>query len=58
MKQSEFRRWLEAQGAKFEEGTRHTKVTLNGRQTVIPRHPSKELKEGTKNAILKQLKLK
>ena len=58
MKQSEFRRLLISQGAKIEEGKRHSKVTLNGQQTVMPRHPSKELKEGTKNAILKQLGIK
>ncbi len=58
MKQSEFRQWLESQGAKFEGGKRHDKVILNGKQTVMPRHPGKELKEGTRNAILKQLGLK
>lgn len=58
MKISEFKRWLEAQGAEFREGSNHWKVTLNGRQTVVPRHPSKELKEGTRRAILRQLGLK
>lgn len=58
MKISEFRRWLASQGAQFTEGTNHTKVTLNGKQSVMPRHPSKELKEGTRQAILKQLGLK
>lgn len=58
MKQSEFRRWLAAQGATFEEGKRHTKVYLNGKQTILGRHPSEELKEGTRRAILKQLGLK
>ncbi|MGB3069384.1 MAG: type II toxin-antitoxin system HicA family toxin [Ottowia sp.] len=58
MKQSEFRRWLESQGAEFKEGRGHTKVYLNGKQTVIGRHPAKELKEGTKKAILKQLGIK
>ncbi|VVE41554.1 YcfA family protein [Pandoraea capi] len=58
MKQSEFKRWLVGQGATFVEGDRHTKVYLNGKQTTLPRHPSKELKEGTRQAILKQLNLK
>lgn len=58
MKQSEFRRWLAEQGARFDEGTNHTKVYLNGKQTTLPRHPGKELKEGTRRAILKQLGLK
>lgn len=38
------------------EGGRHTKVTLNGRQTAIPRHP-KDLGTGLFHAILKQLGL-
>jgi hypothetical protein len=32
----------------------HTKVTLNHRSTVVPRH-GKDLKTGTLRAILKQL---
>lgn len=35
MKTSEFRRWLAEQGATFEEGAKHTKVYLNGRQTSM-----------------------
>lgn len=58
MKISEFKRWLEAQGARVENGTNHWKVYLNGKQTTLPRHPSKELKEGTRKAILKQLGIK
>jgi mRNA interferase HicA len=58
MKQSEFKRWLAKQGATFENGANHLKVTLNGNQSVMPRHPSKELKEGVRQAILKQLGLK
>jgi len=58
VKISEFKRWLEAQGAVFSEGANHWKVTLNGHQTVVPRHPSKELRKGTHQAILKQLGLK
>ncbi|WP_317986729.1 type II toxin-antitoxin system HicA family toxin [Comamonas odontotermitis] len=55
VKQSEFRRYLASLGATFQEGARHTKVYLNGKQTVMPRHPSRELMEGTRKAILKQL---
>ena len=58
MKQGEFKRWLEEQGARVEDGTNHWKVYYNGKQTTVPRHPSKELKEGTRRAILKQLGLK
>jgi mRNA interferase HicA len=57
MKVSEFRRLLESHGARFEEGAKHTKVYLNGRQTTLPRHPSQELGEGLRRAILKQLGL-
>ncbi|MES3040026.1 MAG: type II toxin-antitoxin system HicA family toxin [Pseudomonadota bacterium] len=57
MKASEFRRWLAEQGATFEEGAKHTKVYLNGKQTTLPRH-AKEIGEGLRKAIMKQLTLK
>ena len=55
MTHNEFRKWLAKQGATFEEGKRHTKVFLNGRLSVIPRHGRKELPTGTVEAIKKQL---
>lgn len=58
MKISEFKRWLESQGATITEGANHWKVALGDKRSVLPRHPSKELKEGTRKAILKQLGLK
>jgi len=58
VKQSEFRRWLEAQGAIFKNGTNHLKISLNGRQSVMPRHPGKEIPEPLRKAILKQLGIK
>lgn len=58
MKQSEFKRWLASQGATFVEGTNHTKVYLNGKQTTLPRHPGKEIREPLRKLILKQLGLK
>lgn len=58
MKQSEFKRWLAAHGATFKEGTRHLKVYLNDKQTVLPRHPNHEIGDGLRLAILKQLGLK
>lgn len=58
MKQSEFKRWLAKQGVTFEEGSNHTKVLLNGKQTTLPRHPSHEIGEGLRQKILKQLGLK
>lgn len=58
MKQSEFVRWLKQQGAIFKDGTRHLKVYLNGEQTTLPRHPSKELKQPLVEGVKKKLKLK
>jgi mRNA interferase HicA len=57
VKISEFKRWLESQGVEVREGTRHWKLYYQGNQSTLPRHPSKELKEGTRRAILKQLGL-
>ncbi|WP_347254829.1 mRNA interferase [Leminorella grimontii] len=58
MKQSEFKRWLEEQGAWFKDGTNHLKVYLNGRQSVMPRHPAREIYDRLRRAIVKQLGLK
>lgn len=58
VKQSELRRWLAAQGAEFKDGTNHLKIYLNGKQTVMPRHPGKEIPEPLRKAILKQLGIK
>ena len=60
VKTSEFLRWLKKNGATIDAGRgkgSHVKVTLNGKQTVVPSH-SKELKTGTVEAIKKQLGLK
>ena len=53
MKRNDLIQQLEALGAEFKEGRKHTKVYLNGKQTTIPRH--KEIKEGTARATKKQL---
>ena len=58
VKQSEFVRWLKLKGATFKEGTNHLKVYLNGKQTILPRHPGKELKTGLVEGVKKQLNLK
>ena len=58
MKVSEFKRWLGAQGVRFEEGKRHTKLYYRRRQSTLPRHGGQELGEGLRKAILKQLGLK
>lgn len=55
MKISEFKRLLVALGATFAEGKRHTKVYLNGRQSVLPRHSGRDIGERLRQAILKQL---
>jgi mRNA interferase HicA len=58
MKAREFRRWLEAQGARFESGKGgHMKVFLGDKRSVLPMH-SGELKTGLVEAIKKQLGLK
>lgn len=58
MKCSEFRRWLEAQGVETKDGTNHLKLYYKGKQSTMPRHPGKEIREGLRKAILKQLGLK
>lgn len=58
MKISEFKRWLESQGVRVENGTNHWKLYFNGEKSILARHPAKELKEPVRHGILKQLKLK
>ena len=58
MRQSEFLKWLKAQGVETKEGTRHLKLMYRGRQTILPRHPSKELTKGLVKGVKKQLGLK
>lgn len=58
MKLSAFKRELAALGARFEEGSKHTKVYLNGRQTTLPRHGGKDIGEGLRKKILRQLNVK
>jgi mRNA interferase HicA len=58
VKQSEFVRWLTKHGATFKDGTRHLKVYCNGKQSILPRHPSKELKQPLVDGVKKQLGLK
>lgn len=59
MKYSEFKRWLQKQGATFTPGKgSHLHVELNGRTSVFPNHGSKEIGEGLRRAILKDLGLK
>jgi mRNA interferase HicA len=58
VKQSEFKRWHASKGATFVEGANHTKVYFQGRQSTLPRHPGKEIREPLRKLILKQLGIK
>lgn len=62
MKYNEFRRWLEARGVIFissRGGSSHFKIQApNGRQTIFPNHGAKEIGEGLRREIIKQLGLK
>lgn len=57
MKLSEFRRWLQGEGATIKHGSKHYKVFYKGRQCTLPRHNA-ELGEGLRQAILRQLGMK
>lgn len=58
MKYSEFRRWLERQGAQFTPGRgSHHKVTLNGQRSTFPDHGAKEIPKGLVAKIKKDLGL-
>jgi mRNA interferase HicA len=59
MTSSEMKRWLAKMGATFQPGKgSHLHVTLGGKATILPMHPSKELKRGTVEGIKKHLGLK
>ncbi len=59
MSYNEFRRWLEAQGCKFEPGRgSHFKVHLNNRSSILPMHGKKEIKKGLVMRIKKDLGLR
>jgi len=59
MKYSEFRRWLERQGAVFSPGRgSHHKIELNGRTSVLPDHGAKEIGNGLVKKIKTDLGLK
>ena len=53
MKRRDLEKLLSDLGAKFVEGSKHTKVYLNGKQTTIPRHT--EISDNLVKAIKKQL---
>jgi mRNA interferase HicA len=55
MTASELRRKLAKAGCTFEDRKKHTRVFYQGRESHMPRHPSKEVKKGTVQGILRQL---
>lgn len=46
-----------SQGVDVANGSNHLKLRFHGRRSVMPRHPSEEIKEPLRKAILKQLDL-
>jgi mRNA interferase HicA len=60
VKYSEFKRWLERQGVQFVRNGKgsHMMLYYNGKKSVFPSHGAKEMKEGTRLSILKDLGLK
>ena len=59
MKCSEFRRWLLAKGATLTPGKgSHFKLTLGSYRSTFADHGSKELPDGTRRKIIKDLGLK
>ena len=58
MNSKQLKKWLEQQGATFQDGKgSHLKVFLNGKQSILPMHNT-DLKIGTVEGIKKQLGLK
>ena len=56
---NEFKRWLLAQGVEISrQRNKHFKIFYKGKQTVLPDHGAKEIGEGLRKAIIKQLGLK
>jgi len=59
MNSNQFKKWLAQQGCTFQPGKGgHLKVFLNGKQTVLPMHGSKEIGKGLEHAIKRDLDLK
>ena len=55
VKRRDLIKFLAELGARFEEGSKHTKVYLNEKQTTIPRHT--EINDHLVKAIKKQLEI-
>jgi mRNA interferase HicA len=58
MNYNAFRRLLEQLGAVVKEGKKHSKVYYKDKRSVLPRHGGKEMSEGLRKGILKQLGIK
>jgi mRNA interferase HicA len=59
MTYNEFRRWLAAQGCRFQSARgSHFKVFLRDKSSVFPMHGKKEIKKGLVHRIKKDLGLK
>lgn len=55
----QMKKWLEQQGATFVQAKgSHLKVFLNGKQSALPMHGTKELGRGLQSSIKRQLGLK
>jgi mRNA interferase HicA len=59
MNSKQFKKWLELQGATFQQGKgSHLKVSLAGKQSVLPMHGTKEIGKGLEAKIKRDLGLK
>lgn len=59
MNSKQMKKWLEQQGATFQQAKgSHLKVFLNGKQAILPMHGTQELGKGLESAIKRQLGLK
>jgi mRNA interferase HicA len=55
---SELKRKLERLGCTFTQGTKHLVVHYKENRTLMPRHPSREIKASTYYGILRKLGIK
>ena len=57
MKQSEFLRWLKAQGVEVKKGKKHLKLYYGRTISHLPTHPAEQLSTGLVEGVKKQLGL-
>lgn len=60
MTYNEFRKWLKKQGCTFTQQGKgsHGTVEYRGKRTTLPNHGSKEIGEGLRKKIMKDLGLR